>query len=216
MIYRNEINLISDNGYVFDNTDEIIDIFEKKVSSFWGSKYAVAVDSCSNALFLALKYINTPQKLTIPTHTYVSVPMQIKHAGYDIEFENIEWEGSYKLNPLSIYDSAGKWARDSFQGGFELLSFQYKKIIPIGKGGMILTDDFDAYRILRKMRHDGRTPCTNQMDDDIDIMGYHMNMTPEDAARGILLMDNLNIENMISHRYSDYRNLNTFKVFSNG
>ena len=36
---------------------DIIDLFEKKVSKFSGSKYAVAVDCCTNAIFLCLKFI---------------------------------------------------------------------------------------------------------------------------------------------------------------
>ena len=34
---------------------DIVNLFEKKVSKFCGSKYAVAVDCCTNAIFLSLK-----------------------------------------------------------------------------------------------------------------------------------------------------------------
>ena len=37
---------------------DIIDLFEKKVAKFSGSKYAVAVDCCTNAIFLCLKFYN--------------------------------------------------------------------------------------------------------------------------------------------------------------
>ncbi len=37
---------------------DIVDLFEEKVSSFCGSKYGVAVDCCTNAIFLSLKYLN--------------------------------------------------------------------------------------------------------------------------------------------------------------
>ena len=39
---------------VWNNIDE----FEKLIANYAGSKYAVAVDSCTNALFLSLKYCN--------------------------------------------------------------------------------------------------------------------------------------------------------------
>jgi dTDP-4-amino-4,6-dideoxygalactose transaminase len=57
-------------GYSWNNPNEIINIFESNIADFCGSKYAVAVDCCSNALFLILKYINEPQKLKIPYYTY--------------------------------------------------------------------------------------------------------------------------------------------------
>jgi len=44
------------------------------------------------------------------------------------------------------------------------------------------------------------------MDDDFEILGWHMYMTPEDAARGILLMDKLpevNEDSGDSNKYSD-------------
>jgi dTDP-4-amino-4,6-dideoxygalactose transaminase len=72
----------------------------------------------------------------------------------------------------------------------QVISFQFKKRIPIGKGGVILTDDEEAAKMLKLMSYDGRD-LTVPYDDEnhIKTMGYHMYMTPEDAARGILLMD---------------------------
>ena len=37
---------------VWDNVDR----FEEIIAEYAGSKYAVAVDSCTNALFLSMKY----------------------------------------------------------------------------------------------------------------------------------------------------------------
>ena len=56
---------------IYDNY-EFIDIFEKKIAKYAGSKYAIAVDSCSNALFLCLKYLKATGKITIPSQTYLS------------------------------------------------------------------------------------------------------------------------------------------------
>jgi dTDP-4-amino-4,6-dideoxygalactose transaminase len=72
----------------------------------------------------------------------------------------------------------------------QTLSFQFKKRIPIGKGGMVLTDDYDAYKMIKLMSYDGRDLTTPyDSPDHIKTIGYHMYMTPEDAARGIILMD---------------------------
>ena len=39
-------------------TFETVSIFEKKISDFFGSPYAVAVDSCTHGLELCLRYTN--------------------------------------------------------------------------------------------------------------------------------------------------------------
>ena len=62
----------------------VVEQFEKAVADFSGSKYAVAVDSCTNALFLSLMYMkqtgmSLPTHITIPTRTYISVPLSLIH-----------------------------------------------------------------------------------------------------------------------------------------
>ena len=79
---------------------------------------------------------------------------------------------------------------------------------------MILTDDLDAYNWLKRASHDGRTPNTNFVNDDITMLGYHYYMTPEDAARGILLMDQtpeVNDDSGNQNSYSDLSKLSVFK-----
>ena len=45
-------------GYKINDPWDIVDAFEKMVAEYAGSKYAVAVDNCTNAIFLCLKYLN--------------------------------------------------------------------------------------------------------------------------------------------------------------
>jgi dTDP-4-amino-4,6-dideoxygalactose transaminase len=213
-LQRPELNQLKDRGYSFGNPTKVVDIFEKKVADFCGSKFAVAVDCCSNAIFLILKYINNPQKVKIPYFTYASVPMQILHAGYEFEFIEKEWSGIYKLDPLDVWDFAGRWTKGMYEGGFAALSFQIKKRLPIGRGGMILCDDYDAYTWFKKACYDGRDLEKNYMEDDIEMLGWHMYMTPEDAARGIILMDNISEINDDSHSYMSYKDLRLNKVFN--
>lgn len=187
-LQRPELKQLVELGYKWNNPHDVIRMFEEKVAAFAGSKYAVAVDSCSNALFLCMKYLECKDTITIPSHTYISVPMQIKHAGCNVEFEDVDWARYYQLKPYPIYDAAALWMEGMYDGGLMCISFQYKKQIPIGKGGMILTDDQAAATWLRVAAHDGRAGddyATMQF----KMLGYHFNMTPEDAARGILLMD---------------------------
>jgi dTDP-4-amino-4,6-dideoxygalactose transaminase len=197
-LQRPDIYKLKESGYDFNDAREIIDIFEEKIAKFAGCKFAVLTDCCSHGLFLCLKYIqrkkeiDADQKITIPNRTYISAPMQIIHSGYKVNFEDIEWSGLYQLKPTRIYDSAVRWTKNMYVGNntLQVISFQFKKRIPIGKGGVILTDDEEAAKMLKLMSYDGRD-LTVPYDDEnhIKTMGYHMYMTPEDAARGILLMD---------------------------
>ena len=213
-LQRPELNQLKDRGYSFGNPTEVVDIFEKKVADFCGSKFVVAVDCCSNAIFLILKYINNPQKVKIPYFTYASVPMQILHAGYEFEFVDKKWSGTYKLDPLDVWDFAGRWTKGMYEGGFAALSFQIKKRLPIGRGGMILCDDYESYTWFKKACYDGRDLEKNYMEDDIEMLGWHMYMTPEDAARGIILMDNISEINDDSHSHMSYKDLRLNKVFN--
>lgn len=212
---RPELKQIQKMGYTWNNPNEIVGIFESKVADFCGSKYAVAVDCCSNALFLILKYINQPQKITIPTHTYISVPMQISHSGYEFEFIEKEWSGVYKLDPLNVWDAAGRWTKNMYQGGFMALSFQIKKRLPIGRGGMILCDDYESYKWFKKSCYDGRDLEKNYLDDDVESIGWHMYMTPEDAARGLILMSKISEINEDTHNHKSYKDLRKNSFFSN-
>jgi dTDP-4-amino-4,6-dideoxygalactose transaminase len=214
---RPELDLIKSMGYEWSDPRDVIDMFEKKVAEYSGSKYAVVLDCCSNGIFLCMKYLQSIGELKsediikIPNQTYVSVPMQILHAGQKFELEELEWSGIYQLKGTRIWDSAGRFTESMFVGGnsLQVLSFQIKKIIPIGRGGMILTDDEESYNWLKLACYDGRdltTPYTS--DEHIKVLGYHMYMTPEDAARGIILMDNRPDSNVDCQNNTMYPPLN--------
>ena len=108
---RPELDIVKKMGYEWKDPRDVIDMFEKKVAKFAGSKYAVAVDCCSNGIFLSLKYLKAKGKITIPSRTYVSVPMQIIHAGCKVEFKDIKWSGIYRLEPYNVFDGAVRWTK---------------------------------------------------------------------------------------------------------
>ncbi len=195
---RPELDKLKELGYEFSDPRDVITIFEEKVAKFAGSKYAVSIDCCSHGLFLSMKYLQSigelkeGERLTIPKMTYVSAPIQVIHAGNLVSFEDLEWSGVYQLKGSRIWDGAVRWNKDMYVGlnALQVVSFQIKKRIPIGKGGIILTDDFEAYKWLKLASYDGRdlnTPYTDK--NHLKLLGYHMYMTPEDAARGIILID---------------------------
>ena len=72
---RPEPEQIKQLGYNWSKPHEIVEMFEQEIADYAGSKYAVAVDCDTNAIFLCLKYLGKYKKtITIPTHTYISVP----------------------------------------------------------------------------------------------------------------------------------------------
>lgn len=176
----------------------VVDLFEKKIAEYTGSKYAVSVDCCTNALFLCLKYLKATGTITIPSRTWISVPCSIKHSGCDVEFENVEWSGMYQLKPYPVWDGAVRMKKNMYQPEtYHCLSFHIRKHIPIGRGGMILTDNKDAYDWFRTVRYCGRTMSDDGInylmykDDPISDIGWNMYMTPEQAARGLELFEKI-------------------------
>jgi dTDP-4-amino-4,6-dideoxygalactose transaminase len=166
---------------------DVVRQFEQTVANFAGSKYGVAVDTCTAALFLSCVYCKV-QEVTIPKHTYVSVPCSIIQAGGSVKFEDLEWRGNYQLKPYPIIDSALRFKRDMYiKDTYYCVSFHYKKPLPIGRGGMILTDDEKAVDWLKQARFMGRHESPI-LEDRFEMLGWNMYMEPERAAKGLQLM----------------------------
>jgi dTDP-4-amino-4,6-dideoxygalactose transaminase len=186
--------------------------FEDALCKYTGSPYAVALDNASNALFLALYYEkhfglgpHVGDYISIPANTYPSVPAEIHHAGWKVDFLPIPsyiptlpgtkskyLTGPYRLNPTKVWDSALRFTYDMYIPNTHMcLSFTgpYKHL-KLGKGGAILTDDRTAYKWFKKARFSGRDECSYH-EDDFDrnpVIGWNFYMMPEIAARGLLLI----------------------------
>jgi dTDP-4-amino-4,6-dideoxygalactose transaminase len=220
---RTEIAQLKEHGYVFKDAREVIEIFERKISDFAGCKHAVLVDCCSNGVFLCLKYLqeigelNTNEILEIPSRTYVSIPMQIKHAGHNFKLTNETWSGIYKIGGTRVWDGAVRWTKSMYVGSnaLQVCSFQLKKRVPIGKGGVIMTNDSSAAEWLKLASYDGRDLSTSYEDPNhFKTFGYHYYMTPEDAARGIMLMDKTPETNEDSGGWENYPDLKSYSLFT--
>jgi dTDP-4-amino-4,6-dideoxygalactose transaminase len=203
---------------VLHNPYEIVRMFEEEMSFYTGAKYAISVDSCTNALFLICKYLNV-KEVTIPSKTYLSVPMSIITAGGEVVFDkrsdSNHWVGVYQLKPYAIYDAAKRLTSNMYiPGSYMGLSFHIKKRLGIGKGGMILTDDESAMQWFKKARYEGRSEKYYK-DDNIETMGWNMYMTPQQAAQGLCLMQNLPTHNNDLDELNGYRDLTEFSVFKN-
>jgi len=198
----------------------IVDLFEKKIAEYAGSKYAVSVDSCTDALFLCLKYLKANETIKIPSRTWISVPCTIIHAGCKIQFEDIEWSGAYQLKPYPIYDGAVRMKKGMYKSNtFHCLSFHIRKHIPIGKGGMILTDDKEAYNWFRTVRYEGRSIAPDGVnylmykEDPINSMGWNMYMTPEQAARGLELFERIKDDNPDQESSGTCKDLSKLNIY---
>lgn len=201
------------------NPYKIVQMFEEEVAYYTGATYAVAVSSCTDALLMACAYEKVKDnKVTIPKKTYISVPQSISHAGGIPVFEDIKWKGIYQLKPFPIYDSAKRFTSNMYISGTHMcLSFHLKKPLCIGKGGMILTDNKDAYDWFIKARYEGR--CFDEgvtyQNDKIDIEGWNMYMTPEQAARGLWLLQHYPLHAEDQTENPDYRDITTFPLYKN-
>lgn len=82
---RPEIDRLLQTGDLFRYTapeDAPVALLEAEYAALLGSKYALAVSSCSAALFLSLKALGLPRdsKVLIPGFTFAAVPSSVIHA----------------------------------------------------------------------------------------------------------------------------------------
>ncbi len=209
------LNDLKNLGYEIKDPWDAVTIFENKLAAYGGSKYAVCVDSCSNAMFLCLKYLNITNKIIeLPSHTYSSTPMQCIHAGNKIKFVEKDWSGEYYLGHTPIVDAATRFKKNMYiKGTYYCLSFHHRKTLKIGKGGVVLTDDKNFIDWARPMIYDGRHKYVPHLEDDYSCIGYHMYMTPEEAAVGIIKFDQLPDDNPDTGSNLTYKDLRLQKVF---
>jgi hypothetical protein len=203
--------------YKVDNDWGWVTHFEIEMAKYCGSHFALAVDSNTNAIKLLFEYLNIKnQKIFVPKNTYVSVPSQIIHSGNIPYFIDLEWEGEYQLYPYPIWDSATRFRKNMHKTGtYQILSFHLKKILNIGTGGMILTEDREFIEWARPKIYDGRDFKKMYADDDFQCIGYHMYMTPEQAKRGLEIFhsDKITDDNSDCGSYKTYKDLTKQLIF---
>jgi len=204
-LQRIELEQVKELGYKYNDARELVTIFEETIAKFSGSKYAIAVDNCTDALFLCLEYLKEHTYpwgklanpcVTLPSRIYPSTVMSVIQTGHKVKFEDVEWSGIFQLKPYTIYDSAVRFTKGMYiQDSYQCLSFQLKKRLFTGKGGMILLNDKAAYDYLYKFKYQGRNLEVNQWDDEYSSIGYNMYFEPESAARSLIIFDYLMKEN---------------------
>ncbi len=82
---RQEIDRLMQSGDLFRYTaaeGAPVSLLEEEFAALMGAKFALAVSSCSAALFLALKALGLPRdaRVLIPAFTFAAVPSSVVHA----------------------------------------------------------------------------------------------------------------------------------------
>ncbi len=167
---------------------KVISDFEKEIANFFGAPYAVATDCCTHGVELCLRR-EKARGIAVPRRTYVSIPMLADKLNIDLVWKDEDWIDYYYLTD-NIIDAAVLWKKDSYiPGTYMSISFQFRKHLSLGRGGVILTDDKTAALELKKMSYDGRHPDYSWSTQNITTLGYHYYMTPETAQLGLDKLD---------------------------
>lgn len=90
-----EIDRVLTNGDLILRED--VEMFEKNVCNFTGAKYCVALNSCTDALYLALRALNIGpgDEVLVPSRTFVASAQVIVQVGatpvfYDVDHQDID------------------------------------------------------------------------------------------------------------------------------
>ena len=219
---------------------EIVREFEAAIGEYTGAPSVVAVNSCTMALRLCLDWHmnsgigRSGTVVTIPKRTYLSVPMQIKKAGFNVAFRDEDWKGWYQLEPFSIWDSARWFSTGMFAGvggnaaRFACVSFYSGKPLSlkrhrldetgshcdIEQGGAILHNaGSEADHFFRAMRHDGRIEGQLPSNESVKLLGHHCYMNPASARLGLHLLRKLPKHNPPLPNDPNWPDLSTFVAF---
>ncbi len=206
---------VIDSGWL--TTGAVTKEFEEKFADYVGAKYAVFVSSGTAALQLALNW-HKPKKVLVPSLTFAATANEVINCGAEVVFGDVERdtmcldpkEIHNKLGEIDmtipvhltgtmatgfenvIFDSAHRIEKNDYTTGIWCYSFYPTKNMTTGEGGMIVTNDEDAYKWFRQARHHGinksiseRYGEKNEWSYDVEFVGFKANNTDIAAAIGI-------------------------------
>lgn len=152
--------------------------FEQKFAKYIGAPYAVMLDNCTAALFLACEHfkefvLNKDEKIVVgvPSLTCAATALAPIHAGFGIEFVDLKSDESFLMDkyqgwsiPVSyagkycnqsytiVEDFAHRIERNCFTGNLQAFSFYVTKNMTTGEGGMIACATKEQADWFRKAR----------------------------------------------------------------
>lgn len=172
---------------------EDVEEFEKNLAKFLGMKYAIGVNSGTDAIMLALKAKDLPFPTFITTsgYTFKATAEAIHHAGCNVFFEDIGEDRLFKEAGIVVHIE-GMVARSEYAiiedacqaigaegvgySGIACFSFYPAKILGcFGDGGAVVTDDKQIADKVRLYRHHWQT-------DDNEEYAYNSRLDNLQAA----------------------------------
>lgn len=212
------INLFHINDYTINTSkfsnllhDKIVTEFEEHICDYVGAKYAVSLNSATNAIFLALLNKNTT--INIPSILPPVVVNAIVTSNNKYVFnDNIDWVGdSYILHDFGSYkiiDSAQKIEHMQFSkeaNDDDLMIFSFYPTKPIGScdGGIIVSNNKDHIEYLRALSFNGMSFAENNWDRYNKFFGYKMYMN---SIQATIALNNLSMYNNKLAKLSIIRN----------
>jgi dTDP-4-amino-4,6-dideoxygalactose transaminase len=192
--------------------------FEMALAEYTGAPYAVMTDCCTHAIEMCLRY-DRIQECSFTPYTYLSIPMTMHKLGIKYSYfpdslpHRQQWIGEYKFEGTRVWDSARRLEKDMYRPGqIQCLSFGHTKPLHIGRGGAILLDDKTAYDAIICMRYDGRDLNIKPWEQQKEFrVGYHYKPTPEEAVKGISLLNALK-EHCPEPKFVQYPDLRTITI----
>jgi dTDP-4-amino-4,6-dideoxygalactose transaminase len=210
--------------------------FEKAFAEYVGARHAVFVESCTAALFLAIKALGlSGQTFRVPSFTFTASASEIVHSGNQIEFVDvakkdlcvhgkfdaplmkIHYGGNYTdaAGTVTVEDSAHLIRRDQCRDNSNLVCFSlaYNKNITAAEGGMLATNDPKIYDWLIKARFFGinRFGLLNSTEHpdwlySVDFLGWKANTSEFHAALGLVQLKKLETINARRQKIVEYYN----------
>jgi len=170
--------------------DKVVEDFTQEFCKYVGASYGCAVNSATNAIFLALenkKNIN----VSIPSMIPPVVGNAIKLAGCSLKFtDDTKWIGhSYTLHNFGDYkiiDSAQRVDRNQFAdeaNDDDLMIFSFYPTKPVGgmDGGMIVSNDKAKIDYFREQSLNGMSFAENNWERVQNSIGWKMYLNSSQA-----------------------------------
>lgn len=188
--------------------------FEQQFAEYVGAKYAIATNSCTSALDIAVRVAPLGDEVSVTPFTFVSSALCIVNAGKKVKFVDIDEDSLctpkadiqvlYAGNDAGegiIYDMAHAGGA-KHKGLISCWSFHAVKNLPTGDGGMLTTNDEEVYRRAKALSWCGidkstfsRSQGGYSWDYDIKEAGLKANMTDLTAVIGLCQLKKLTERN---------------------
>ncbi len=188
--------------------------FESQFAELTGAKFAIATNSCTSALDIAVRVAGLGKEVSVSPFTFISSALCIVNAGKKVKFVDIDEQslctpkadiqvfyGGNDFGEGIIYDMAHSGG-EKHRGVVSCWSFHAVKNLPTGDGGMLTTNDPAIYRRARALAWCGidkntwdRSNDRYSWDYDIQEPGLKANMNDITAAIGLAQIKKLKENN---------------------